>query len=73
MGLISGVILSQVVFGSLIGSDSTAASNATGGALEGFGQPILAIIGGFSAELVHDILTHLINVIGNTLGLRKGE
>ena len=77
MGLISGVILSQVVFGSLVGGDSTsanaAAHAATGGAFEGFGQPILAIIGGFSAELVHDILTHVINVIGNTLGLRKAE
>jgi hypothetical protein len=73
MGLISGVILSQVVFGSLIGGDGTAASHASGGALEGFGQPILAIIGGFSAELVHDILTHLIGVIGNALGLRKAD
>jgi hypothetical protein len=73
MGLISGVILSQVVFGSLVGGDSINASQASGGALEGFGQPILAIIGGFSAEPVHDILTHLINVIGNALGLGKRD
>ena len=71
MGLISGVILSQVVFSALVGHDSTAAGNAGNNALLGFGQPILAILGGFSADLVHDILTHLITVIGNTLGLRK--
>ncbi|HEX4366690.1 MAG TPA: hypothetical protein VH023_07665, partial [Rhodopila sp.] len=73
MGMISGVILSQVVFGSVIGSDPTAVATAGGSALAGFGQPILAILGGFSAELVHDVLSHLIGVIGNTLGLRKGE
>jgi hypothetical protein len=73
MGLISGVILSQVVFSALIGTDSAAASNPNGSALMGFGQPILAILGGFSAELVHDILTHLIKVIGDALGLRKSE
>lgn len=72
MGLISGVILSQVVFGSLVSGESASAHPGTS-ALDGFGQPILAILGGFSAELVHDILRHLINVIGNTLGLRKVE
>jgi hypothetical protein len=73
MGLISGVILSQVVFGSLVAGDATSGHNSASSVLDGFGQPILAIIGGFSADLVHDILTHLINVIGNTLGLRKTE
>jgi hypothetical protein len=73
MGLISGVILSQVVFGALVGGDSAAANSPGGSALLGFGQPILAILGGFSADLVHDVLTHLIGVIGNTLGLRKPE
>jgi hypothetical protein len=73
MGLISGVILSQVVFGSLVSGDSAAGSGTLSSALDGFGQPILAILGGFSADLVHDILTHLINVIGNALGIRKPE
>ena len=70
MGMISGVILSQVVFGSWIGSDSTGGATANGD-LHGFGQPILAILGGFSAELVHDILTHLLGVVRNALGIRK--
>lgn len=64
--------MSQVVFGALVGGDS-AANGPAGSALLGFGQPILAILGGFSADLVHDVLTHLIAVIGNTLGLRKQE
>jgi hypothetical protein len=72
MGLISGVILSQVVFGALVGPDRGGADpSSAASALMGFGQPILAILGGFSAELVHDILTHLIAVIGNTLGIGK--
>jgi hypothetical protein len=73
MGMISGVILSQVVFSSVIGSDNTAVTGPGSSALAGFGQPILAILGGFSAELVHDVLSHLIGVIGNALGLRKPE
>jgi hypothetical protein len=73
MGMISGVILSPVVFGSVIGSDGTTPTTPGGSALAGFGQPILAILGGFSAELVHDVLSHLIAVIGNALGLRKSE
>jgi hypothetical protein len=78
MGLISGVILSQVVFGALVGPDGAgagadAANSPVGNALLGFGQPILAILGGFSADLVHDVLTHLIGVIGNALGLRKPQ
>ena len=77
MGLISGVILSQVVFGAFVGPDGAGASGAAnapaGSALLGFGQPILAILGGFSADLVHDVLTHLIGVIGNALGLRKPD
>jgi hypothetical protein len=71
MGMISGVILSQMVFSSLIGGDSPAANTSVHSALSGFGQPILAILGGFSADLVHDILMHLIGVIGNTMGLGK--
>lgn len=78
MGLIAGVILSQVVYGAFVGTDAAGANGAgpngtVGNALLGFGQPILAILGGFSADLVHDVLTHLIGVIGNALGLRKAE
>jgi hypothetical protein len=73
MGMISGVILSQMVFSSLVGGDSSSANNSVSSGLSGFGQPILAILGGFSADLVHDILTHLISVIGNTLGLGKAK
>jgi hypothetical protein len=71
MGLISGVILSQVVFGTWITTHPADANDPGASALLGFGQPILAILGGFSAELVHDILTHLIGVVGNALGIRK--
>jgi hypothetical protein len=49
MGTISGVILSQMVFSALIGGDSPTANTSVHSALSGFGQPILAILGGFSA------------------------
>ncbi len=68
MGVISGVILSQVIYGVFI---SAAKANAAGASNPGFieiGQPVLALLGGFSAEVVHDILAHLISVVQNVFG-----
>lgn len=83
MGLISGVILSQVILGTSVGLGGMANAGAAGNAgvgnagissagvsnvLANVGQPILALLGGFSGELVHNILAHLIAVIGNLFG-----
>jgi hypothetical protein len=68
MGLISGVILSQVIFGALAGTGSVTASADTNDVLGSIGQPVLALLGGFSAELVHDILTQFITVVGQLFG-----
>ena len=62
MGMISGIILSQVVYGALVGSTPNASNS-----LSAFGQPVLALLGGFSADLVHDILSQFITVFGNLL------
>ena len=62
MGVISGIILSQVVYAALVGSAPDAHNT-----LSSFGQPVLALLGGFSAELVHDILTQFISVFGSLL------
>jgi hypothetical protein len=71
MGVISGIILSQVVYSALVGSQPDA--NST---LSAFGQPVLPLLGGFSADLVHDILNQFISVFGNLLagkGQRRPE
>jgi hypothetical protein len=65
MGVISGVILSQVVYSAITGSNPDATST-----LSSFGQPVLALLGGFSADLVHDILNQFISVFGNLLAGR---
>ncbi len=62
MGVISGIILSQVVYSALVGSHPDSTST-----LSAFGQPVLALLGGFSADLVHDILNQFISVFGNLL------
>ena len=67
MGVISGIILSQVVYGALVGHDPETTST-----LSEFGQPVLALLGGFSADLVHDILSQFISVFGNLFG-GKGQ
>jgi len=68
MGLISGVVLSQVVYGVFASPSTAAAASSTTNPFSAIGQPILALLGGFSAELVHDILTHFISVIRNAFG-----
>jgi hypothetical protein len=69
MGLISGVILSQLIYGAfLTPSGNAAATNGSPDVLTSLGQPILALVGGFSADLVYGILTHFISVIGNLFG-----
>ena len=69
MGLISGVVLSQIVYGALIaGHIAPAAGSDANNILTTLGQPVLALLGGFSAELVHDVLTHFIAAIGYLLG-----
>lgn len=65
MGVISGIILSQVVYGALVGMSPDSTSM-----ISEFGQPVLALLGGFSADLVHDILQRFIAVFGNVLGTK---
>jgi hypothetical protein len=68
MGLISGVVLSQLIYGALTGHLAPAAENDTNKILITLGQPVLALLGGFSAELVHDVLTHFITTIRYLFG-----
>jgi hypothetical protein len=60
MGVISGVVLSQLIFELLQGPTTDAAAPALT-----IGQPILALLGGYSVDLVHGILRHTINTLGN--------
>ncbi len=68
MGLLSGVILSQLVLGTSVGTGAAANARDAHGILASVGEPILALLGGFSGELVHSILAHFIAVISNLLG-----
>jgi hypothetical protein len=60
MGVISGVVLSQLIFELLHGPTTDAAAPALT-----IGQPILALLGGYSVDLVHGILRHTISTLGN--------
>ena len=68
MGLISGVVLSQLIYGAFVSTASSAPEGSNSEILVGLGQPVLALLGGFSAELVHHIQTRLINAIRNLFG-----
>jgi hypothetical protein len=65
MGVISGVILSQLIYGAFISPSKATTTSGTDSTFTEIGQPVLALLGGFSAELVHDILTHFISVLRN--------
>jgi hypothetical protein len=69
MGVISGVIFSQLVYVFLMPAPTTdaAAVPAT------IGQPIFALFGGYSVDLVHGILSRAINTLGDFFrGSRDG-
>jgi hypothetical protein len=62
MGVIAGVILSQLVYNSFLehsGGDTGA------GAAGAIAQPILALLGGYSVDFVHGVLKRAINTLGN--------
>ena len=63
MGVISGIVLSQLIFhliDSLSGSTNTDVVRSA--VVE---QPVLALLGGYSVDVVHGLLSHIINTIGN--------
>jgi hypothetical protein len=60
MGVISGIIIAQLIFVFLLHAPTTGATlPAT------IGQPLLALLGGYSVDLVHGILSHTINTLGS--------
>ena len=61
MGVISGIILSQLIYTFLMKGPTTEASALPLPAM--IGQPILALFGGYSVDLVHGILSHTIDTI----------
>ena len=56
LGIIAGVVLSQIIFHTMEGSNGSTRHRA-------FDQPILALIGGFSAALVYRILNRILSGI----------
>jgi hypothetical protein len=68
LGVISGVILSQVLYRMLPTGGKTPDGGSPTAALVTMGQPILAILGGFSADLLNDILSHLVVVVKKAFG-----
>jgi hypothetical protein len=69
MGVISGVILSQLVYVFLMPAPTTDAATMP----LTIGQPILALLGGYSVDLVHGILSHTIDTLSSFIrGSRDG-
>jgi hypothetical protein len=66
MGLISGIVVSQLVF-ELIHS----AVGPKGDEPALVGQPVLALLGGYSVDVVHGILSHVINSVGKFFHLPR--
>lgn len=67
MGVISGIVLSQLVYDFFLAqsADDTSARALSGAIV----QPILALVGGYSVDFVHGILTRAINTLGNFFGI----
>jgi hypothetical protein len=65
-GVISGVILSQLVYNSLLAPTAPESGASAAGAIA---QPILALVGGYSVDFVHGVLRRAINTVGNFFGV----
>jgi hypothetical protein len=61
MGVISGIILAQLIYVFLLKAPTTGASALPAT----IGQPILALFGGYSVDLVHGILSHTIDTVAS--------
>jgi len=67
MGVISGVVLSQIVYDLFLthsGDEATVRSVPPA-----IGQPILALLGGYSVDFVHGILKRAIHTVANFFGV----
>jgi hypothetical protein len=63
MGLISGIVFSQIIFELVV---SIAGSNNGPRVMPAIvGQPVLALLGGYSVDVVHGVLSHIIDSFGS--------
>ena len=65
MGVMAGIVLSQLLYSMLITADG---NNPTKELTAALSQPALALVGGFSADLVNKVLNRIIGAIDNLLG-----
>ena len=70
MGVISGVVLSQILFDFFLHTEHGETAQAAPIAI---GQPLLALLGGYSVDFVHGILKRAINTFGNFFGVSMDD
>jgi len=67
MGVISGILLSQILYALTLNNvDSGQAKIST--STSNFGEPMLALFGGYSAQLVHRIIARLLQAVETLFG-----
>jgi hypothetical protein len=66
MGVISGIVLSQLVYDFFLVHLTDERAQGLTAAIE---QPLLALLGGYAVDFVHGILKRAINTLGNFFGL----
>jgi hypothetical protein len=67
MGVISGIVLSQLVYDFFLANSSDDPSIRA--IPDAIGQPILALLGGYSVDFVHGVLKRAINTVGSFFGV----
>lgn len=64
LGLVAGLILSEI-----IGGEGALVADADGAvSLNGFSEPLLALLGGFSAGVIHMVLNSIVNALRRAFG-----
>jgi hypothetical protein len=62
MGVISGFVLAQLIHDAFLVSGTSAGGNQN---ISAIGEPLLALLGGYSVDLVHGILSQIVNKLGS--------
>jgi hypothetical protein len=62
MGVISGFVLAQLIHDAFLVSGAPAGANQN---ISAIGEPLLALLGGYSVDLVHGILSQIVNKLGS--------
>jgi hypothetical protein len=69
LGVVAGLMLAEIIAGEQALGETADSSGAFGG----MSEPLLALLGGFSARIIHMVLNNIVNALRRAFGDVRGE